>query len=118
MWVLQHGGPATELPSVKATNEPPAPAPSMLPVSSAEPHYDEAVADLEQALDAGRSQLDPETIKILESNLAAIDNAIAQSRQALASDPANVYLHSHLAEARQRKLALLRRGISLLDGKS
>ncbi len=79
--------------------------------------YDEAIADLQQALDAGRSQLDPETVKILESNLAAIDQAIDQSRRALDADPANVYLHNHLAEARQRKLALLRRANALV-GKS
>ena len=53
-----------------------------------------------------------------EANIAAIDTAIEQSRRALATDPANVYLHSHLAEARQRKLALLRRGVDLVNGKS
>jgi hypothetical protein len=55
---------------------------------------------------------------VLEASLGAIDAAIEQSRRALAADPANVYLHSHLAEARQRKLALLRRGVGLLNGKS
>ena len=112
-WVLQQSG--SELPRLGATTNPNAVA---VPVSAADPHYDEAIADLQQALTAGRSQLDPGTIKIIEANLDAIDRAIAQSRQALAADPANVYLHSHLAEARQRKLALLRRGVALLDGKS
>ena len=115
VWVLQHGGRATDLPRVAATSEV---DPSALPVAIADPRYDEAIADLEQALAAGRSQLDPGTVKILEANLDAIDKAIDQSRRALAADPANVYLHSHLAEARQRKLALLRRGVGLMNGKS
>jgi anti-sigma factor RsiW len=115
VWVLQHGGRATDLPPVAATSDPDAAA---LPVSLSDPRYDEAIADLQQALDAGRAQLDPGTVKILESNLSAIDTAIEQSRRALATDPANVYLHSHLADARQRKLALLRRGVDLVNGKS
>jgi anti-sigma factor RsiW len=115
VWVLQHGGSATDLPRVAATNTVDAPA---LPVAIADPRYDEAIADLEQALAAGRSQLDPGTVKIIETNLGAIDTAIDQSRRALAADPANVYLHSHLAEARQRKLALLRRGVALVNSKS
>jgi len=116
MWVLEHGGHATEAPPVAAATEP---DPSTLPVSStADPRYDEAIADLEQALTAGRSQLDAETIAILQANLKAIDKAINDSREALAADPANVYLHSHLAETRQRKLALLRRGVGLLNSKS
>jgi anti-sigma factor RsiW len=115
VWVLQHGGRATDLPRVAATSEV---DPSALPVAIADPRYDEAISDLEQALAAGRSRLDPGTVRILEANLDAIDKAIEQSRRALAADPANVYLHSHLADARQRKLALLRRGVGLLKGKS
>ena len=115
VWILQHGGAATDLPRVAATSEP---DPSALPVALADPRYDEAIADLQQALAAGRAQLDPGTVRVLEANLDAIDQAIEQSRRALATDPANLYLHSHLAEARQRKLALLRRGVDLIDGKS
>jgi hypothetical protein len=50
---------------------------------------------------------------VLEENLAAIDRAIDQSRRALAADPANVYLNTHLASARQQKIALLRRASAL-----
>jgi hypothetical protein len=115
MWVLQRGGRATDLPPVSATSST---DPAAIPVAIADPRYDEAIVDLEEALDAGRGALDPATVKILESNLSAIDAAIDQSRRALAADPANVYLHSHLAETRQRKLALLRRGVGLIAGKS
>jgi hypothetical protein len=91
--------------------------PTVVPAALSDPRYDEAIADLEQTLEAGRADLDPGTVKILEANLAAIDKAIAQSREALAGDPANVYLNNHLAEARQRKLALLRRATSLVGTK-
>lgn len=79
------------------------------PVVVVDALYDEAIADLEQILEDGQSRLDPETIRVLEDNLRAIDQAIDQSRRALAGDPANVYLNGHLVNARQRKLALLRR---------
>lgn len=111
VWVSQLGGRATSLPPLAATDKS---NPDIVPVSIVDPRYDEAINDLEQALQAGRSQLDPDTVKILESNLRAIDQAIEQSRKALEADPANVYLHSHLAEARQRKLALLRRASALV----
>jgi anti-sigma factor RsiW len=111
VWVLQHGGRATSMPPIAAAD------PSVVPAALSDPRYDEAIADLEQALEAGRADLDPGTIRILEVNLDAIDKAIAQSREALAGDPANVYLNNHLAEARQRKLALLRRATSLVGTK-
>ncbi len=111
VWVLQHGGPATSLPPLTAAD------PTLVPVSVSDPRYDEAIADLEQALRAGRADLDPGTIRILETNLDAIDKAIDQSRAALAADPANVYLNNHLADARQRKLALLRRATALVGTK-
>jgi anti-sigma factor RsiW len=112
VWVLQHGGRATDMPPVAATADP-----TLMPASLADPRYDEAIADLEQALAAGRSDLDAGTIRILEANLATIDTAIDQSRQALAADPANVYLNNHLADTRQRKLALLRRATALVSTK-
>jgi hypothetical protein len=111
VWVLQHGGRATSMPPIAAAD------PTVVPAALSDPRYDEAIADLEQTLEAGRADLDPGTVKILEANLAAIDKAIAQSREALAGDPANVYLNNHLAETRQRKLALLRRATSLVGTK-
>ena len=108
VWLAQYGGRSTSLPPVVAT------APEPGPVSVIDRPYNEAISDLQRTLDEGRSQLDPATVKILESNLAVIDRAIDQSRRALEADPANAYLQSHLAEARQRKLALLRRASALI----
>src|SRR3954452_5577067 len=105
VWLAQFRGRNTSLPPVAATPLEPA----VTPVALNDPRYDEAVSELQAALAAGRADLDPGTVKILESNLTAIDHAIEQSRHALQADPANMYLNSHLAEARQRKLALLRR---------
>ncbi len=81
----------------------------------ADPQYDAAVADLKRALEAGRDQLDPQTVAVLERNLAIIDGAIAQAREALRADPANTYLNAYLADARRRKLALLRQATGLAD---
>ena len=72
-------------------------------VSLADAQYDAAVADLERALNQGRGRLDP---------------AIQQAREALAGDPANTYLSSHLVEARRRKLDLLRRAAALTTSES
>ena len=117
MWVLLHGGRATSMPPVAATDPISQPA-RAVPAGLIDPRYDEAIADLQQALEAGRTQLDPKTIAIIETNLQAIDAAIDQSRRALAEDPENVYLNHHLGEARQRKLALLRRAAALVGGKT
>jgi predicted anti-sigma-YlaC factor YlaD len=70
--------------------------------------YDAAVADLERALAEGRQYLAPATIQLLEENLAVIDRAIEEARNALAEDPANVYLTNYLADTMRRKLEWLR----------
>jgi len=85
------------------------------PVSLADAQYDAAVTDLERALAKGRGRLDKTTIAIVEENLNIIDQAIGQARTALASDPANAYLSSHLVEARRKKLDLLRRAAALTE---
>src|SRR5438105_7222886 len=88
-------------------------APHLETVSLADDQYDAAVADLERALKQGRGRLDASTIAIVEHNLQTIDQAIQQAREALAADPANTYLSSHLVESRRRKLDLLRRATAL-----
>ncbi len=91
--------------------------PAGLP-SKAEQSYDTAVRDLEQALDAGRSQLSPKTVAVLERNLSRIDLAIEEARVALKADPANAYLNAHLASSMQQKLALLQQATTLANAAS
>ncbi len=75
--------------------------------------YDAAVAEMQRLLDERRDQLDSATIRVLEENLAAIDQAIAEARAALAEDPSNAYLNKHLATTMWRKVHLLRRAATL-----
>jgi hypothetical protein len=91
-------------------------AEALLPASAAveranfaDAQYDQAVSDLEKILLDMRDELDPRTIVVIERNLTAIDQAIREARAALDADPANTFLNSHLADARRKKLELLRR---------
>ena len=115
---MQLDDPRASLPPAVAQVEPAPEFDVAAPISRssaafADPNYDQAVADLEQILETGRSRLDAETVRILEDNLRAIDQAIEQSRKALRSDPNSVYLNNHFAASRNRKLALLRRASAL-----
>lgn len=76
--------------------------------------YDAAIADLERILAEGRGQLEPGTIAVLEENLAIIDRAIEEARNAIAEDPANIYLTNYLTDTMKRKLELLRYTNSLV----
>lgn len=116
VWGLRSGGSRTDIPPVVASEA--ADTPQPLPASFADQHYEAAIADLEKTLEAGRDRLDPRTVRVLEENLLAIDRAIEQSRAALTKDPANRFLNTHLASARQRKLALLRSATALASSKS
>lgn len=81
----------------------------------ADAQFNAAVTDLEQILRDERDRLDPRTVLIIERNLKAIDDAIKEARMALNNDPANPYLNSHLADARRRKLELLRHATTLVS---
>lgn len=91
------------------------PEAGIVPVSFADAQYDAAVHDLERVLLDQRDRLDPRTVIVLERNLRVIDDAIREARQALATDPANTLLNSHLASARRRKLDLLRRAALITE---
>ena len=75
--------------------------------------YSAAIAQLEQALLTDGGQLDPTTVRILTRNLAIVDRAIRQAREALATDPGSAYLADHYTDMMQRKLTLLRRAASV-----
>lgn len=88
----------------------------IVPANFADVQYNAAVSDLERILREDRDRLDPRTVLIIERNLKAIDAAINEARMALDDDPANPYLNSHLADARRRKLDLLRHATELAIG--
>ena len=111
VWLAKSGDPRADFPVSSGAELAP-----VAPVRVSDNHYEGAVEDLQQALERNRAQLDPETVRVLEENLKTIDAAIEQCRQALDRDPSNPYLNSHLAAARQRKLALLRRATALTAG--
>jgi negative regulator of sigma E activity len=102
--------PAIQEDPIQAQAEPLLPASAAVERANfADAQYDQAVADLENILVDMRDELDPRTIVVIERNLTAIDQAIREARAALDADPANTFLNSHLADARRKKLELLRR---------
>ena len=80
--------------------------------------YRDAAADLERAFESGRATLRPETMRVIEENLRAIDLAIAQADSALRRDPGSTYLNQYLADTMQRKLKLLRRAVEITAARS
>ncbi|HET6680493.1 MAG TPA: zf-HC2 domain-containing protein [Gemmatimonadaceae bacterium] len=74
---------------------------------------DGEIARLRQLLAERRQDLDPRTAAVLESSLRVIDDAIAQSRAALASDPASGFLSEQLNRSLDKKVDLLRTAVLL-----
>jgi anti-sigma factor RsiW len=89
------------------------PEASFAAAEEAAPSYEAAIRDLETRLETGRERLDTATVRILEHSLATIDRAIERAQAALEADPANAYLNRHLADAKTRKLQLLRQANAL-----
>ena len=80
----------------------PASAPSL------ERTYEREVVALRRILTERAETLDPSTVAVLEASLKMIDQAILQSRQALAADPASGFLRSQLNKALGHKVEVLR----------
>jgi putative zinc finger protein len=70
--------------------------------------YGKEIAALQRILSQRKTQLDSSTVAIIEKNLQIIDNAIEQSRAALAKDPASLLLSEQLTHALDKKVELLR----------
>jgi hypothetical protein len=78
------------------------------PLREAEPVYDREISKLRTIVRQRRGQLDPATVAVLEQSIAVIDSAIAQSRAALAKDPASGFLATQLNHSLEKKVELLR----------
>ncbi len=81
----------------------------------AEQHYQNAIAKLEQAARSDEDVLDPQTAAILKKNLQVIDQAIAESRDALRVEPQSAAARDTLFEALKRKVVVLQDTLALMN---
>jgi Putative zinc-finger len=96
--------------------EPPtlgAPATDVASVAFDTARMESEIGELQAALERGRGQLDPGTVRVLEENLAVIRLAIDDAKRALAEDPANAELQDYLSDSVGRKLELVRRAAAM-----
>jgi hypothetical protein len=70
--------------------------------------YAKEIDVLERMVNSANSGLEPATVEIVKRNLEVIDDAIAQSKAALAKDPASPLLYDQVTRARGKKIELLR----------
>jgi anti-sigma factor RsiW len=70
--------------------------------------YGKEIEMLQNIVKQRKTQLDSSTVAVIQRNLDIIDAAIAQSRAALASDPASRMLGQQLTHALDKKVELLR----------
>ncbi len=95
-------------------------APVTTAAATAKPEGGELAGELrqlEQVLASKRAELDPETVRTIETNLKIIDLATAQAQQALADDPANPYLQEHLSKTMKKKVEMLRQATVLASAR-
>jgi hypothetical protein len=78
------------------------------PGQTAEQTFDKEIGAMREIIDERRKELDPVTVGVLRKNLKLIDAAIAESKAALAKDPASAFLMDRLTHAYDTKLQLLR----------
>lgn len=81
----------------------------------AEQHYQNAIGKLEQIVKSDPNAIDPQTAAALQKNQQVIDQAIAESRAALRTDPQNPAAADSLFGALKRKVALLQDTITLMN---
>ena len=81
----------------------------------AEEHYQSAIVKLEQAAQGNDGSIDPETAAVLRKNLVVIDEAIAESRTALQTEPQSQPARDSLFDALRRKVTLLQDTIALMN---
>ena len=84
-------------------------------LTAADQHYESAIATLEQAVTSDDGTIDPQTAAVLKKNLQVIDQAIAESRSALQSEPQSAPARDSLFEALRKKVSMLQDTIALMN---
>jgi hypothetical protein len=81
----------------------------------AEQHYQNAIAKLQEAAKSDNGAIDAQPAATLQKNLDVIDQAIAESRAALKSEPQSAPARDSLFDALKRKVTLLQDTIALMN---
>ena len=104
--VLIVGNESSDMPVADVTTDPG--VNSVATVQRVNDDYERLDRELASMLAATRDRLQPETVEKVDRNLAIIDAAIAEIRQALAEDPGNDALLQLLKASYGQKSALVR----------
>ena len=78
-------------------------------------HYDKAIAELQVIARNGEGTLDPAVTASLQKNLQVIDQAIVESRAALATDPQSEPAREGLIDSLRRKIGVLQTTVALMN---
>lgn len=84
-------------------------------VEQAQMQFEHAIADLEKVTKPNQKVLDPTTAATIDKNLNIIDQAIAENRAAVRSDPASAAAWSTLFDAFRQKVAVLQDTLTLIN---
>ena len=102
-------GPGSAPPTPEVTLQPAVFEAGEASIRSAEAEYEQAATALLASLEARRASLSPQTVAVVENNLALIDAALRQVREALRKDPGNPSLVRMLASTHRKKVDVLQR---------
>jgi hypothetical protein len=80
-----------------------------------EDHYDKAIAELEAIAKNNDGSMDPTVTATLQKNLTTIDQAIAESREALNVSPGSEPARDSLFEALRQKVGILQATVTLMN---
>jgi anti-sigma factor RsiW len=84
-------------------------------LAQAEQHYEKAITELAALAKSNETSLDPTVATTLSKNLTVIDQAIAESRAALSSDPTSQPARDSLFEGLRRKASVLEATVVLMN---
>jgi len=122
LFLIPRPDPAPETRMASRPPSSPAPAASDRPtidavnaVEDAQAKFEKAIEELEKVAKANQQALDPGTSATIEKNLGILDQAIADNRAAVKSEPTSVAARETLFEVLRQKVSLLQDTISLIN---